>query len=259
MPVKENPIKSGLMKNQRQMGLWVSMAHATSAEIAGGAGFDFCLIDGEHSPNDIPLILDQVRAVSLGGATPAVRPPVGDPRLIKQVLDLGVQTLVVPMVDTAQQAKAVVAATRYPPEGIRGVGAAMARASNFGAITDIVTSANDQICLLVQCESRAGVANVETIAGVDGVDGVFVGPADLAADMGFPGQITAPEVQETIEKVMRSVRARGKAVGIIAFDESQLETYIGWGANFVAVGGDVSLLARAIRQSAALAARLRDL
>ena len=116
-------------------------------EIVGSAGFDFCLIDGEHSPNDIPLILDQVRAISIGGATPAVRVPVADPTLIKQVLDIGVQTVLVPMIDTAEEAERVVAATRYAPAGFRGVGAAQARASNFGQVTDMLTTANDQICV----------------------------------------------------------------------------------------------------------------
>lgn len=258
MPVPRNPVKAALAEGRRQMGLWIALAHATPAEIAGRAGFDFCLVDGEHAPNDIPLILDQVRAISAGGAAPAVRPPVGEPRLIKQVLDLGVQTLVVPMIDTAEEAEAIVRATRYPPIGIRGVGAAMVRASNYGEITDMVTSAGNEICLFVQTESAKSVENIDAIAAVDGVDGVFIGPGDLSADMGFPGQPGAPEVQAAIKHCFERIQAAGKAVGIIAFDQTIVRTYVDMGARFVAVGGDTSLLARAIRDAAAFASELRE-
>ncbi|MEM7213165.1 MAG: HpcH/HpaI aldolase/citrate lyase family protein [Pseudomonadota bacterium] len=250
-------MKAALAAGERQMGLWIAMAHATSAEIAGKAGFDFCLIDGEHSPNDIPLILDQVRAISMGSAQPAVRIPVFDPTLVKQVLDIGVQTILVPMIDTAEEAARVVASTRYAPAGFRGVGAAQARASNFGEITDMLTSANDQICVLVQCESVTSVKNIDAIAAVEGVDAVFIGPADLSADMGLPGQITHPDVEAQIRQAMDRINAAGKAVGIISFDPAKLQDYIGWGARFVAVGGDVSILARGIRQAAALAGDLK--
>ncbi|MGI9393308.1 MAG: HpcH/HpaI aldolase family protein [Boseongicola sp.] len=257
MPVQQNPVKAALAEGRRQVGLWLALAHATSAEIAGSAGFDFCLVDGEHAPNDIPLILDQVRAVAAGGAAPAVRPPAGDPRLIKQVLDLGVQTLVVPMIDTAEEAEAIVRATQYAPAGIRGVGAAMVRASNYGEITDMVTTAGDQICLFVQTESMKSVENIDAIAAVEGVDGVFIGPGDLSADMGFPSQPVAPEVQAAIKHCFERVRAAGKAVGIIAFDRASVQNYVDMGATFVAVGGDVSLLARAIRDAATFANELR--
>ncbi len=258
MPVQPNPVKAALATGRRQMGLWIALAHPTSAEIAGRAGFDFCLVDGEHAPNDIPLILDQVRAISAGGTTPAVRPPAGDPRLIKQVLDLGVQTLVVPMIDTAEEATAIVRAMRYAPAGIRGVGAAMVRASNYGEITDMVTTANDEICLFVQTESVKSVENIDAIAAVDGVDGVFIGPADLSADMGFPSQPGAAEVQAAIKHCFARIQAAGKAVGIIAFDQTQVRSYVDLGATFVAVGGDASLLARAIRDAAAFADGLRN-
>lgn len=258
MPVPKNSVKAALAAGQRQMGIWIAMAHPTSAEIAGKAGFDFCLIDGEHSPNDIPLILDQVRAISIGDATPVVRIPVADPRLVKQVLDIGVQTLLVPMIDTAAEAEHMVRATRYAPEGFRGVGAAQARASNFGEITDMVTTANDEVCLLVQCESRKAVEHIDSIAAVEGVDAVFVGPADLSADMGYPGQLEHPEVEATIRHVFDRINAAGKAVGIISFDPAKIRQYIDWGARFVAVGGDVSILARGIRQAAALAGEMRE-
>lgn len=259
MPVPANPVKAALKDGKRQMGLWIALAHPTSAEIASRAGFDFCLIDGEHGPNDIPLILDQLRAIGNGAAAAAVRIPVGDARLVKQVLDLGIQTLVIPMIDTPEQAVEMVRATRYPPEGIRGVGAAMARASGYGEITDMVTTANAEICLFVQCESSRAVENIDAIAATPGVDGVFIGPADLSADMGFPGQPGAPEVKAAIAHAFDRIEAAGKVVGIIAFDHALVREYIDMGARFVAVGGDTSLLARAIRDAAFFAGELRDL
>ncbi len=258
MPVPVNTVKAALAAGERQTGLWIAMAHATSAEIAGKAGFDFCLIDGEHAPNDIPVILDQVRAVSLGSAQPAVRVPVFDPRLIKQVLDIGVQTIIVPMIDTAEEAARVVAATRYAPDGIRGVGAAMARASTYGEITDMLTTANDQICVIVQCETQTSVDNIDAIAAVEGVDAVFVGPGDLSADMGVPGQTTHPDVEAKIRHAFDRINAAGKAVGIISFSPDKVREYADWGARFIAVGGDVAILAKGIREAAALAEEIRD-
>ena len=259
MPVPVNRLKAALAAGERQMGLWIAMGHSTSAEIASRAGFDWCLIDGEHAPNDIPMILEQLRAMGAGSATPAVRLPVGDPVLVKRVLDLGVQTILIPMVDTPEEAEAMVRATRYPPEGVRGVGAAMARAGDFGAITDVVTTANAQICLFVQAESREAIENIEAIAGIDGVDGIFVGPADLAADMGFPGQPGTPEVEAVIHDAIGRITAAGKAAGIIAFDTAKCAQWIEAGATFVAVGGDVSILARGIRAAAAAAEEMRGL
>ncbi len=258
MPVPVNTVKAALAAGKRQTGLWIAMAHATSAEIAGKAGFDFCLIDGEHSPNDIPIILDQVRAISLGSAQPAVRVPVFDPRLIKQVLDIGVQTIIVPMIDTAEQAAEVVASTRYAPAGFRGVGAAMARASTYGEVTDMLTTANDEICVIVQCETQTSVANIDAIAAVEGVDAVFVGPGDLSADMGVPGQTAHPDVEATIRHAFDRINAAGKAVGIISFSPDKVREYVDWGARFVAVGGDVAILAKGIRDAAALAGEIRE-
>lgn len=259
MPAPVNRLKAALRAGQRQMGLWIASTHPTSAEIASQAGFDWCLIDGEHAANDIPLILEQLRAMGAGSATPAVRLPVGDPVLVKRVLDLGVQTLVIPMINTADEAEAMVRATRYPPDGVRGVGAAMARAANFGGIPDIVTTANEQICLFVQAESREAIQNIEAIAAVDGVDGIFIGPADLAADMGLPGQPGAPEVEAVVGDAIGRITAAGKTAGIIAFDHAKCAEWVKAGANFVAVGGDVAILARGIRAAAAAADEMRGL
>lgn len=258
MQVPKNRLKAALAAGERQFGLWLALAHPASAEIAATAGFDWCLIDGEHGPNDIPLILDQVRAMNGGGATPVVRVPVGDPRLIKQVLDLGVQSLVVPMVETGEQAEAMVRATRYPPEGMRGVGAAMARAGHYGARTNVVAEANAQICLLVQAESRRALENLDAILETD-VDGVFIGPADLSADMGYPGRTDAAEVQEAIDGAIRKIKGAGKAVGLIAFDLEQAQDYVRRGAQFMAVGGDVNILAKGIRAAAAAVDGMRGL
>lgn len=257
MPVPVNTLKAALAAGERQMGLWIAMTHATSAEIASKAGFDWCLIDGEHAANDVPMILDQLRAMGGGTTTPVVRLPVGDPVLVKRVLDLGVQSLLIPMINTVAEAEAMVSATRYPPGGTRGVGAAMARAANFGEITDIVTTANDQICLFVQAESQEAIENIEAIAAVEGVDGIFVGPADLAADMGLPGQPGAPEVEAVIEDAIGRITAAGKVAGIIAFDDAKCAKWIDAGARFVAVGGDVAILARGIRAAAGVAGKLK--
>ncbi len=257
MPAPINKLKAALADGQRQMGLWISMAHPTSAEIASRSGFDWCLIDGEHAPNDIPLILAQVRAMGNGAATPVVRVPVGDERLIKQVLDLGVQSLLVPMIDTPEAAARMVRAVRYPPHGIRGVGAAMARAGDFGGYENYVGTANDQICLFVQAESRKALENIDAIAATDGIDGVFIGPADLSADMGYPGNLNAPEVFAAISDAFERIAAAGKAIGILAFDEASVTAYVDLGARFVGVGGDVSILARGIRDAARLAASLK--
>ena len=197
--------------------------------------------------------------MSGGKATPVVRLPVGDPVLVKRILDLGVQSLVIPMINTAAEAEAMVRATRYPPDGVRGVGAAMARAANFGEITDIVTTANREICLFVQAESREAIGNIEAIAAVDGVDGIFVGPADLAADMGLPGKPGAPEVEAVIHDAIGRITAAGKTAGIIAFDPAKCAEWVRAGANFVAIGGDVAILARGIRAAAASANEMRDL
>ncbi len=259
MPVPVNRLKAALGAGERQMGLWIAMSHPTSAEIAAGAGFDWCLIDGEHAANDIPLILEQLRAMGAGSATPVVRLPVGDPVLVKRTLDLGVQSLVIPMIDTPEEAAAMVRATRYPPDGERGVGAAMARAGNFGAITDVVTTANAQICLFVQAESREAIDNIEAIAAVEGVDGIFLGPADLAADMGLPGQPGAPEVEAVIRDAIGRITSSGKSAGIIAFDTAKCTEWVRAGATFVAVGGDVAILARGIRAAASAADDMRRL
>ncbi|WP_216322074.1 4-hydroxy-2-oxoheptanedioate aldolase [Deinococcus aestuarii] len=246
-----NLFKQALRARELQVGLWLALADPYCAEVCAGAGFDWLLIDGEHAPNDVRSTLAQLQALAASPVAPIVRPPVGDTHLIKQYLDLGVQTLLVPMVETAEQARALVAATRYPPRGVRGVGSALARASRWNRVPEYVHRADDEICLLVQVESRRGLENLEEIAAVEGVEGVFIGPADLSASLGHLGNPGHPEVQGAIEQAIAAIVASGKAAGILSSDEAQAQGYIRLGCTFVAVGVDVSLLARATADLAA--------
>ena len=246
-----NPFKQALAERRAQVGLWLSMADPYLAEVSATAGFDWMLIDGEHAPNDLRSTLAQLQAVAPYPGHPVVRTVDGNPAAIKQLLDIGVQTLLVPMVDTPEQAAALAAATRYPPEGTRGVGAAAARAARWGARRDYLELANDETCLLLQAESAAALANLERICAVDGVHGVFIGPADLAASMGHRGRPQHPEVQQAIEQAIRTIVASGKAAGTLTGDPALARRYLELGASFVAVGLDVTLLAQGTRRLAA--------
>ena len=250
MQMPDNTFKKALRTGRPLIGCWLGLADAYAAEIAGTAGFDWLLIDGEHAPNDLRSTLAQLQALDGAAAAPVVRLPMGEAWMIKQVLDIGAQTLLIPMVESAAQAAALVRATRYPPQGIRGVGAALARASRYSAVADYVHHANDRVCLLLQVESRAGIAALDYILAVDGVDGVFIGPADLSADMGYLGAADAPEVRSTIAAALRRIRATGRAAGILETDPARARGWIDEGANFVAVGVDVLILARGLRHLA---------
>lgn len=254
MRAQENCFKTAIRQGKPQIGLWLDMGEAIAAEIAGTAGFDWLVIDGEHGPNDLRSIIEQLRALATSLAEPVVRVPVGESWIIKQLLDAGARTLLVPMVDSAAQAKDLVAAMHYPPRGIRGMGAVVARASGFNSIEDYNQTASDGVCLLVQAETRAAIADLDNILAVDGIDGVFIGPADLAADMGYLGRIDEPEVQETIEAAIRKIVAAGKAAGILTFNETYNKRYLELGASFVAVGADVTEFSTALR---ALSARYK--
>lgn len=252
MQVPANGFKAALAADKVQVGAWVGLADAYAAEIAGEAGFDWLVIDGEHAPNDIRTILAQVQALGRSRSHPVVRLPVGADWMIKQVLDIGVQTVLVPMVESGAQARALARAMRYPPAGTRGVGAALARASRFSGIPDYVAGADEQVCLLVQVENRAGLAALADILAVEGVDGVFIGPADLAADMGFATAPDAPELRLAIADAVRQIRAAGKPAGILATDEAYARDCLDMGVTFLAAGIDVLVLAQGMR---ALAAR----
>lgn len=239
-----NRFKHAIGKGQAQIGLWQALASPYTAEICAGAGFDWLLIDGEHAPNDLPTILSQLQAVAAYPLEPVVRLPVGDPVLIKQYLDIGARTLLVPMVESAGQAEALVRATRYPPHGVRGVGSAIGRASRWNRVPNYLEEAASDICLLVQVESLAGLAALDAIAATDGVDGVFVGPSDLAAALGHLGHPGHETVQGAIGEAFARILAAGKAAGILIADENLARGYLERGVSFVAVGTDVTLLAR---------------
>jgi len=251
MPAPENTFKSALREGRAQIGLWQALASPYSAELCAGAGFDWLLLDGEHAPNDVRSLLAQLQAIAAYPVHAVVRPPVGDTVLIKQYLDIGVTNLLVPMVETAEQAHALVRAVRYPPNGVRGVGAGLARVSRFGRIADYTANADDEICLLVQVENVAGLENLDAIAAVDGVDGVFIGPADLAASMGLRGQPLHPDVVAAVEAAIKIIRQRGKAPGTLMGDEAEARRLLDLGYQFMAVGADVTLLAKATSELAA--------
>jgi 4-hydroxy-2-oxoheptanedioate aldolase len=248
MPLPPNAFKIALRERRPQFGLWVAMADAYAAEIAGHAGFDWLVIDGEHGPNDLRSILAQLQALQASPSEPVVRLPVGETWMIKQALDIGARTLLIPMVDSAEQAEMLVRAVRYPPHGVRGMGSGIARASRFSTVPDYVASASEDICLLIQAETRAAMADLDRMARVDGVDGVFIGPSDLAADMGFPGKIEAPEVQQAIEAGIATIIGAGKPAGILTSHEHLNRRYLDLGATFVAVGADVSEFSAALQR-----------
>ena len=226
-------------------GMWVCCGSPLIAEIAAGSGLDWLLIDGEHSPNSLESILAQLQAVAAYPATPLVRPPYGDVVTIKQYLDLGVQNLLVPMVDSAEHAAEMVRAVRYPPAGVRGVGSALARASRWNRVPDYLADAAGTLSLTVQIESTAAVEHVEEILAVDGVDAIFVGPSDLAASMGLLGQQEHSDVVAAAEHCIRAAVAAGKPAGVNAFAPAVADRYLEAGASFVLVGADVAMLARA--------------
>jgi len=248
MPI--NTFKQALKDKRAQIGCWVAMADPYAAEIVAGAGFDWLLLDGEHAPNDVRSLLGQLQALSAYPSHPIIRPPVGETHLIKQLLDIGAQTLLVPMVDSAEQAAALVRATRYPPHGVRGVGSAIARAARWNRVNGYLDKADDQVCLLVQVETRAGLEALDEIAAVEGVDGVFIGPSDLSAALGHRGNPGHPDVQAAIEGGTARILAAGKAAGILTADEALARRYLELGATFVAVGADISLFARSVEQLA---------
>ena len=250
MPAPINTFKQRLKAGDHLIGCWMSLADLYAAEILGTAGFDWIVVDGEHSPNDIRSIRDQMIALQASDSHPVVRVPIGETWLIKQVLDTGAQTVLVPMVETADQARELVRACRYPPDGARGVGAAAARATHFGSIPDYVATADDQICLIVQVESRAGLENLDEICAVDGVDGVFIGPADLSTDMGFQGNAQTPEVHEAICDAIARIHKAGKAPGILGTKDDVTQSYRDAGEQFLAVGIDLLFFVRAARAAA---------
>lgn len=250
MPAPVNPFKKALAAGELQFGCWVALANTFSAEVMGQAGFDWLVVDGEHGPNDLRSILSQLQVIDGTDAHAVVRVPVGETYMLKQVLDAGAQTVLVPMVESANQARQLVRDVTYPPHGDRGVGYALARASRFGTIGDYGQTADAQICLLVQVENLRGLAVLDEILAVEGIDGVFIGPADLAADMGHMSNADHPDVQVAIMDALARIKAAGKAPGILSTRDGMTQDAISAGAQFIAVGADVLMLGHAARQLA---------
>jgi 4-hydroxy-2-oxoheptanedioate aldolase len=254
MELPRNRFKHALKGGQAQIGLWSSLSSSYTVEVIAGAGFDWLLLDMEHSPNDLESLLGQLQAAAPYPTHPVVRVPWNDMVAIKRVLDVGAQSLLVPYVSTPQEAAAAVSYTRYPPGGARGV-AGTTRATRFGRIKDYARRAQEEICLLVQVETRSGLENIEAICAVEGIDGVFIGPADLHASLGYPGEVANPKVKPMIDDALRRIRKAGKAPGILTPEEADARHWLQCGALFVAVGADVGILARG---ADALAARFKS-
>jgi 4-hydroxy-2-oxoheptanedioate aldolase len=251
MELSHNFFKQALRQGKPQIGLWVGLADSYVTELLATTGFDCLVIDAEHSPNDPRSVLPQLQAMAPYKVHPIVRPASGKAELIKQYLDIGAQTLIIPMVESAEQAHGMVSAMRYPPRGVRGVGTATARASRWNQIKDYLARSDDEMCLFVQVESVNAMTDLEAIAAVEGVDGVFFGPADLAASMGLLGRPADPKVHAAILKGISTVKSAGKVVGTLTSDRGLAREYLQEGALFVAVGADTTLLVKAATELAA--------
>ena len=253
MDLPANTFKRALRANKLQIGLWSSLSSHYAVELVAGSGFDWILLDTEHSPNDLESVLQQLQAAAPYPTHPVVRVPWNDMVTIKRYLDIGAQSLLIPYVQNAEEAKAAVAYTRYPPAGVRGVAGAT-RATRFGRVKDYAKRAHEEICVLVQVETQTALDSLEKIAAVDGVDGVFIGPADLHASLGYAGETNNPKVMPVIDDAIRRIRKAGKAPGILTGVEADARRWIECGGLFVAVGADTGVLARG---SEALAAKFR--
>lgn len=249
MQAPVNDFKQRLSKGERLVGLWCSLPGGYAAEIVAGAGYDWLLFDTEHSPGDPITVLDQLQAVAAYPVAPVVRPASNDAVLIKRFLDVGAQTLLIPYVENADDARRAVAAMLYPPEGVRGV-AGLTRASRFGRVKDYGVNAARDLCLLVQVETRNALDNLERIAEVAGVDGVFIGPSDLAASLGHVGRADHPEVLAAVRDAIARLQRIGKPSGLLTTDPGFARECLALGASFVAVGVDIGLLARSADQLA---------
>jgi len=239
----QNRFKRALAEGRPQIGLWLSLASPAATEVAAGAGFDWLLIDMEHAPNELPDVAHHLRAAEGGTAEAVVRVPWNEPVMVKRLLDLGVRSLLFTFVQSAEEARRAVAATRYPPQGIRGF-AGTTRANRYGRVADYAKHASNEICVLVQCETRKAVADIAAIAATDGIDGIFIGPADLAADMGHLADTQHGEVQAAILDAGKRIRAAGKAPGFLSLREDETRRVLAGGFLFVAVHTDVAILAR---------------
>jgi len=243
MDLPRNAFKHAIAAGQLQIGLWCSLCSNITSEIVSHSGYDWLLLDTEHSPNEVPDILSHLQAVQAGTASAIVRPAWNDMVLIKRFLDIGAQTLLIPFVQNPEEARAAVAATRYPPAGIRGI-TGSGRASRYGRVKDYLKNASREICLLVQVETRSALDQIESIASVEGVDGVFIGPNDLSASFGHIGNWGHADVQAALKSAVQRLKKIGKPAGILTPNEEEAKRFIEWGYTFIAVGSDLGLLAR---------------
>jgi 4-hydroxy-2-oxoheptanedioate aldolase len=249
MDMPRNDFKRAIAAGRQQIGLWCTLPSGFTAEALAGCGFDWLLFDTEHSPGDPMTVLEQLQAAAPYPAAAAVRPASNDPVLIKRILDAGAQTLLIPYVQNRSEAEAAVAAMRYPPNGIRGY-AGITRATRYGLVADYARRVEEELCLLVQVETAAALSEIEAIASVDGVDGIFIGPADLAASMGHPGEPEHPEVKTAIEDAILRIRSAGKPAGILTLDPAFARRCIEVGTVFTAVDVDAAILLRHAREVA---------
>ena len=243
MDLPVNTFKRALQEGDRQIGLWSSLASHYSVELLAGSGFDWLLFDTEHSPNELDMVFTQLQAIAHYPTHPVVRVPWNDMVMIKRFLDIGAQSLLIPYVQSAEEARNAVAFTRYPPEGVRGI-AGSVRANRFGRVKDYHKRAHEELCVLVQIETQSGIDNLDEITAVDGVDGVFIGPADLHASLGYRGETANPKVKPVIDDAIRRIRKAGKAPGILTGVEADARHWLELGCQFVAVGSDTVILAR---------------
>ena len=250
MELPVNRLKQALAAGEMQYGLFLGLPDTTCTEICAGAGFDWLIIDNEHGPFDLPATLRHLQTIAAYDVAALVRPVSDDRNLLKQLLDTGVQSLLIPMVESAQQAQELVRSVRYPPAGVRGLGTALARAARWTRIPDYLHKANDQICLLAQVETGRAVEALPGILEVEGIDGIFVGPTDLSASMGHIGNPRHPDVVKVIREVLRKTRAAGKAAGILALDPAHIQDYRDHGATMIGIGADTLLLAHGAQRLA---------
>lgn len=243
MDLPRNTFKHAIAAGKLQIGLWCSLCSNITTEIVSHSGYDWLLLDTEHAPNEVPDILSHLQAAQAGSASCIVRPAWNDMVLIKRFLDIGAQTLLLPFVQTPEEARRAVEATRYPPGGIRGI-TGSGRAGRYGRVKDYLKNASSEICVLVQVETRSALDQIEAIAAVDGVDGVFIGPNDLSASFGHLGNWGHADVQAALKDAVTRLKKVGKPAGILTPNEEEAKRFIDWGYTFVAVGSDLGLLAR---------------
>lgn len=246
-----NKFRVGLETGKTQYGVWLGIPDQSAAEIMAGAGFDWLLVDHEHGAFELRDVMTHLQAMAAYDVAPIVRPVDGNPALLKKLCDIGAQSFIVPMIDTAEQAARIVSAVRYPPEGTRGMGTSLARAARWNAVPGYVGKANDEMLVIVQAETVTAIDNLEAIVNTPGIDGVFIGPSDLSASMGYVGNVSHPDVVDAVSNALRTIRAADKYAGLLCLDESMVAQFEECGANFVGVGVDTLLLGNAARRLAA--------